>query len=277
MILQIDRRIVRPVVTLPDDVQHTYEPSRLFDDAVPEYAIIEQAAIGDYPFAMGCWVQSDDHNAFQILMWVGDKDVTDYYCALGLAGSGVGGAAYAQSHKYGAVDLQQAITTTGYSANTWHYVLGLWPSAAERHVLIDGGSKGSDTNAVGAMANHDRTAIGMARDSSPAYGASAQIFWPCIWNVIPADAEIAALSNRSDPTPSWEIQSESIVSMPHMGTLWDPFMGALWTPTGTKPANPPWIWRLRHVSMYVPPTVGQPTMRRWGGVPGMPLTGRVNW
>lgn len=25
------------------------------------------------------------------------------------------------------------------------------------------------------------------------------------------------------------------------------------------------------------PPVGQPTMRRWGGVPGMPLTGRVNW
>ena len=28
---------------------------------------------------------------------------------------------------------------------------------------------------------------------------------------------------------------------------------------------------------YVPAAGGQPTMRRWGGVPGMPLTGRIGW
>jgi len=38
-------------------------------------------------------------------------------------------------------------------------------------------------------------------------------------------------------------------------------------PFGTRPL---------HFAVGAPPT-GQPTMRRWGGVPGMPLTGRIGW
>lgn len=259
MIQQIDRRIVRSVVTLPDDVQRAYEPSRLFDDGVPEYAQIETAAVTAYPFTMACHFYTNSITTSQALMWVGDKDSAVHFCSLNAQGTIGGDPLIAFSHTYGGAAFTSANTTTGFSANVWHHGVGVWVSATERYVYIDGGSKGSDATEVEAIANHDRTAIGGARDSSADLYVSGRIFWPGIWNnVALTDAEAAALGNRAKPTPPWEIRPESIVSMPNMRTLWDPYMKALWTPAGTVPANPPWLWRPRHVSMYVPAAVGNP-------------------
>lgn len=235
------------------DLQRDREPSRLFDDGNTEYASINVAAITGYPFTMACWFYADDATIRGSLMWVGDKDATNYWTALELRGD-VGTTVDAFSHEYiGGSGSAAAQSIATFSVNTWHHAIGEWPDANARASGVDGANRGTDANAVGAMSAHDRTAIGMHRDSSPSRPFSGRIFWSCIWDVILTAAEWAVLGNRSNPTPPWEIRPASIVSMPNMRTLWDPYMRALWTPTGTRPANPPWLWRPRHVSMYVPP------------------------
>lgn len=157
--------------------------ARLIDDAASEYLQVESPVITAYPFAMACWFNSDNDADSQVLMWVGDKDVVDYWCALRARGNIAGDPVDAFCHLYGAAAAGSAPTTSGYTANTWHAIAGIWLAAGERHAYIDGGNKGSNTTVVGAMANHDRTAIGAARDSSVSGYYSGLIAETAIWDL----------------------------------------------------------------------------------------------
>lgn len=154
--------------------------ARLFDDGSSEYLQVESAAITAYPFAMACWFNSNDDTVSQALIWVGDKDVATYYTVL-LAYSGTNIGAF--SHNYGAAAADTANTSTGWSANTWHHAAGIWLSTSERHAYLDGSGKGSNTTVVGALANHDRTAIGASRDSTDRRYMSGHIAEAAIWNL----------------------------------------------------------------------------------------------
>jgi len=110
----------------------------------------------------------------------GDKDVADYNIGIGtLSGNGV----RASANKYGQPAATNAFSSTNYTLNTWHHAAGIFLSVSERHAYIDGGSKGSDATVVGAMANHDITAIGSARDSTPGAYTSGHIAEAAIWDL----------------------------------------------------------------------------------------------
>jgi len=134
----------------------------------------------------------------QTLMWVGDKDVTQYHCALQLTSTSIypGDPIRALSKEYSGHEQKVALTSTGYSANTWYHTAGIWVSLEERHVYIEGGSKGSNYDAVGAMKNHDRTAIGMSRDSSVEAPMSGMIAEAAIYDL--SDWPGATDSDKAD-------------------------------------------------------------------------------
>lgn len=157
--------------------------SRLFDDAQSEYLQVESPVVTAYPFAMACKFRSNDDTVNQALMFVGDKNAGNYFTNLVARGGNVGDPIYASSHNYGGVATASAITSTGFTQDIWHYAAGIWLSASERHAYIDGGSKGSDFTEVDPMANHDRTAIGAARDLSPGMYASGDIAEAAVWDL----------------------------------------------------------------------------------------------
>ena len=157
--------------------------SRLFDDAKSESLSINVAAITAYPFAMACWFYSDSDALQQALIWCGDKDGSNCFSRLGIQGGVAGDPVAAFSHNYGKNIACTANTTSGYSVNTWHHAAGIWLTTSERHAYIDGGSKGSNTNAVGAMSGHDSTAIGGNRDSTPGQYMSGMIAEVGIWDL----------------------------------------------------------------------------------------------
>ena len=139
--------------------------SRLFDDAATEYLYINSAVVGT-PFAAVGWFNSNDVNHTGTLFWLGDKDVDDQYHTIMCRNAGLNNILHAQSRN---VDVQQADTSTGYTVNTWHHFRGLFVSATDRRILIDGGSKGTDANNI-TLANIDRTALGVhARASLAVY------------------------------------------------------------------------------------------------------------
>ncbi len=157
--------------------------ARLFDDGSTEYLQIESAVITAYPFAMACKFRSNDDTTNQVLIFVGDKAVSNYYTSLIARGATANDPIYAFSHNYGSASTAPAATSVGFTQDTWHHAAGIWLGVSERHAYIDGGNKGSDTGTVGAMVNHDRTAIGMARDDSPAGPMSGEIAEAAIWDL----------------------------------------------------------------------------------------------
>ena len=158
--------------------------SRLFDDAQEEYLQVESPAITNYPIGMACWFKSDDDASFQVLMQVCDKDEPNYYVALMARGDVSGDPVAALSHDYGGGGgAVVAESSTGYTANVWHHAGAMFLSTTERHAYIDGGSKGSDTDATNAIANHDRTSIAAARDSTPGGYTSGNIAEAAIWDL----------------------------------------------------------------------------------------------
>ena len=156
--------------------------SRLFDDASNEYLYVNQAVITAYPIGMACWYKLDAHHTSgATFMWCGDKDVADYFIALGSLTAG--NLLRAASNKYGAAAVKYAVTSTNYTLNTWEHAAAIFLGVSERHAYINGGNKGSDTGTVGAMANHDRVGIGSSRDSSPGAYVSGEIAEAAIWDL----------------------------------------------------------------------------------------------
>lgn len=168
--------------------------ARTFVSGSSQYLEVDTAAITTYPFTMACWFNVTNATAFHTLMFIGDKDVGTYWTALAARGDIAGDRVGAYSSNYGAGASQAAHTSTGFSVSTWHHACGTWTNASSRSAYIDGGSKSTDANAVGAMANHDRTTIGRAGDSSPSFYANGQIAETAIWDVVLTDAEVAILS-----------------------------------------------------------------------------------
>lgn len=245
------------------DQQRAYEPSRLFDDVATEGITVAGDPSGGEPFTLACWVWSDTVALPQALMSIGNSGGTDYH-ALFLRGD-VGGDPVDAASFDGAA-TSEARTTTGYSANTLVHACGVWAAPNDRRVYVYGGSKG--VSAGSRVVTRDACALGVTADSTPIRYLSGRVFWPCAWNVALTDDEIAAIGDRSNPTPPWEIRPESIVSMPSMRTLYDPFMRAHWTATGTVLAPAHKLWSPpTQVSTYTPATA-YPT---WLVVPSVRL------
>jgi len=156
--------------------------SRLFDDAQEEYLQIESPVVTAYPFAMVCKFRCNDNEASSCLMWCGDKDLVSAYCAL-LAAGGDNRKIYAQVRQYGAPASGVAVSTVGFTQDVWHHAAGIWLNVSERHAYFEGGNKGSDTITVGALAGHDRTAIGATKDITPGAWMSGDIAEAAIYDL----------------------------------------------------------------------------------------------
>jgi len=152
--------------------------ARLFDSDLSEYLLTEPA-ITNYPFAMACWFNSSDDVNSQILVWVGDKDVTNVMSYLAAINS-PSHTIYAQDYHTTACN---ATTSTTWNINTWNHAAGIWLSATERHAYLNGGGKGSNVDDAGAISGFDRTGIGAALDSTPGAYMSGMIAEVGIWDL----------------------------------------------------------------------------------------------
>jgi len=151
--------------------------SRLFDDAQSEYLEINQAVLSGTPLAMVCLFNTDELDNIKTLMCISDKDISDvsFWLALhsndtvfcGTEGGGVGYYAY---------------TTSDYSADTWQHACGIFASATDRRVLIDGGNKGTNADAA-TPAGLDRTSIGVWGSGGHSYYMSGKIAEAAIYDL----------------------------------------------------------------------------------------------
>lgn len=165
--------------------------ARSFDDGSTEYLEVDLSPVSGEPFTMAAWAYSDDATVDQTVMSVADKDSGNVFHALRLMGSAAGDRINASSSILGTI--YTATSSSGFSADTWHHVCGVWAANNDRRVYIDGGSKGTNSNEVN-VAGLDRVAIGYTCDKTPVYYLSGRVTMAGVWNVALTDAEVALLA-----------------------------------------------------------------------------------
>ena len=187
--------------------------SRSFS-ASSTYLSKDAAVITDYPFSMGCWFKAADITSDFPLMWIGDKDSGNHFCYLAARGDIGGNPVRAFTHFYEVTPEGAAAracdSSSGYSADTWHHALGVFTNNLSRTCYLDGGSSNETTSQAADISQHDRTAIGAHRDSSPTYNsAEVLIAEAAYWSASLNASEAAALGAGISPR---QIRPQSLVA-----------------------------------------------------------------
>lgn len=170
--------------------------SRAFLAASSEYLNTATTPVTARPLTLACWFNADNVTTGNALFGIYDvDDVIDWY-ALEARGDVGGDPVRARVSASGSHDY--AVTTTGFSANTWHHACGVFTSASDTAAFIDGGSEGNNNPGLTA-ANLDAINIGRHGDSTPSNYADASICECAIWNVALTNAEVAMLATGLSP------------------------------------------------------------------------------
>jgi len=91
-----------------------------------------------------------------------------------------------------------AITSTGYSANTWHHACVVEASVTSHNVYIDGGSQGNSTTSK-TPSGVNVTGVGYIPKLTPSGYFDGDIALVGIWDVALAANEITALARGMHP------------------------------------------------------------------------------
>ena len=171
--------------------------SRLFQAAGTEYLMTETPVLSVAPITMACWFKTYDITTGYCLMAIVDKSEDSVHFRLCARGDVAGDPIRALAAGSGTSSV--AITSSGYSANTWHHACGVFVSPTVRYAYLDGGSKGTSSTASIVPANLDRTSIGALMRATPALYLEGQIAEAAIWQGELTDAEAAILAKGFSP------------------------------------------------------------------------------
>lgn len=148
------------------------------------------------PFSVACWVRADNDTATHSPFGLGDTAVTTTYFSIFLSG-GFGDLIQVRARD-GVAGAADANTSTVFSANVWHNVVGVWASSTSRAAYIDGGSKGTNTDSR-SVTSTDTVSLGRVTTSTPGLYLDGKLAECGFWNVALTDAEVATLGKGFAP------------------------------------------------------------------------------
>ncbi len=219
--------------------------SRLFNDGATDRLYIDQAVLSATPLAMACNFNSNDTSIFHAIMCIADKDNANDMFVIRLLTAGL--AQKVSVIAWHNPTTNAAVTSTGYTINTWHHACGIWATPTDSRSFIDGGSKGTDATNVTPV-NLDRTSIGAeARSISyfPVSGMLAEVaiwdlsVWPGATDVLKADGfERIVASLAKGYTPD-HFPLGLVAYWPLIRTINDKVGGYSLTASGTTVSNHP--------------------------------------
>lgn len=161
--------------------------------ATPDYYVVDTAPITTYPLTLTAWGRVPDTTNSRNVIFIGDKDVTNHSFRLNFESA-------ARIFFVAADGSFRNASVTGYSANTWHNLIGVGASSTDRKAYLDGGTPGTNTIST-TPAGLDRWSVGRATDITPSIQMDGQIAEVAIYNVAFAEGgwEIAALAAGFSP------------------------------------------------------------------------------
>lgn len=224
--------------------------ARLFDDASTQYLQHAAAVVSGAPLTMACWFNVNDATINNGLMGIGRQAVDSHYFFMGANGAIGGDPVQVQAR---GTTVAAAVTTAGFSANTWNHAAGVFSAADSRAVYLNGGNKGTNTTSQ-TPESLDRTTIGALNNGgSIIVRCSGLIAEAGIWSAALTDAEVASLADGVSPLL---VRPESLVAYwPLIGRTSpeiDVVGGFGMTVTGAVAAEHPRIY-LPSPGLWIPP------------------------
>lgn len=171
--------------------------ARAFDDGSNQFLETTSTVVSAEPMTFSCLFNCDDGASAAGLVAVGAySGDTTYLRILRLRGDQAGDPISVQISGGGV-----AMTSNGYSVDTWHHAFGVFATPTSRTVILDGDieNKGISTTGVGQNPAHDAW-IGALAYSSVYYSyMSGNIAEAAIWNAALTDNEGAILATGISP------------------------------------------------------------------------------
>lgn len=172
--------------------------ARNFNGGSAQYVRTLTVPITATPFTVSGWFFCTN-NSSAFFLWAAFKNSAggnDRF-SLTARGDAVGDTVQFTSTVAGTV--QRAITTSGYSANTWFHAAGVSASATDRRVFLDGGSKGTDTvSSAPSGINEMGCGVDFA-GSRVTNGSTCRAAHVAVWDVALSDQEVASLAEGFSP------------------------------------------------------------------------------
>jgi hypothetical protein len=153
------------------------------DEARADNEIIE------YPFTLETWVKSDTAGSTQSFFGIVQSGVNSRYYNLGM----VSGTFVLKAR-----NTTQIITTgtTTVVDGTWYHVAGVFASATDRKLYVDGILEGSGTDSVLFSNLTDKVLLGVQRITSPDLYLNGKLSDVRVWNTERTSAEILDNYNK---------------------------------------------------------------------------------
>lgn len=184
--------------------------SRLYDDGSSEYLSHANAVLAGVPITLAAHFRSNDATVLQTVLAIGDTAGTANFFALTVMGNVGGDPIYARTR---ATAEAQAVSTIGYTTNTWHHGCAVFAAANDRRIYLDGGNKGiNNTNLT--PVSLDNTSVGALIVSGAFWEFSGDIAVPAIWNAALTDSDVRQLAHGALP---WHVRPQSLLA------CWDEF------------------------------------------------------
>lgn len=156
------------------------------------------APVNVEPLSMACWYHSKGSGTtFRPLMGVRVNDGTDRQIRLVIGDSS---GWKIQANSWSLSGYHTGVATAASSHDTWQHAAGVWATNSSRSAYLNGGSKGTDTNAnaqSSGVANQLNIGVSIftgTDDFFLGYGADY-----AIWNAALTDAEVLSLSKGYSP------------------------------------------------------------------------------
>jgi hypothetical protein len=170
--------------------------ARSFVASSSQYLLRGELVRDSYPLTLACWFRSTNADAWQSLISLSDSSSGNHYINLEIRGDLVDQVRIIVRDAAG---YEYANSTSGYSANTWHHACGVAASSTDRRAFIDGGSKGTNSDAKSFPSYVSRTGIGALVRSIISACMDGHIAEAAVWGAALTDAEVAILAEGYSP------------------------------------------------------------------------------
>ncbi len=244
--------------------------ARLLDDASTEYFENASDPIGSYPCTMAAWVYPDATGINHVAVGITDNSATNVIQLLWVNSSD---QPVAQSRNGGTA--VSAVSGQTLTINTWAHICAVFTGDADRDIYVNGGNVVNDTGNETWGGSSNVTNFGRRVRATQDRYWSGRLAEIGIWNVALTAANVASLGAGFIPLM---VRPDALVTyaMPFWGPgsnadEYDYIGGLTFTEGGTSPEadHCPIIYPAGPISVLLAAAAGQPTMRRWGGVPYM--------
>lgn len=169
--------------------------SRLFDDTASERLDVSSAPVTDYPLSMACWFRMDappstierfsfcmiDNGTNFISLAINNDPDRDIIVSIDGQNNGVSAGGGAQN------------------PNQWYHACGVYASATDRAIFLDGANKGTDTTSRAFPTSADSMEIGDNTLNSGFSPMDGRICELACWNATLTDEEVAVLGRGFSP------------------------------------------------------------------------------